>query len=330
MSLLTEDEKQAIVEDFRQKFGPGTVVTAPEEGGDQFYVSFDEAAAIQDRTGEISALFAAHRLERVVVEAEKVRDMHLEHIKDVNLMAREREGEDQAIDQVLAEQEFEKQLAEFQAKNTDRNFTVRIEEVKAAVEKSVRSDAELAAQFLEVESATSVSPSVGRDMLSDGLLAVLYAIIGILLYIALRFDFRYGPGAVVALVHDAIITIGLFSFLQLPFTLTIIAAVLTIVGYSVNDTIVVFDRIRENVAKLRDRPLDRIVNLSINETLSRTILTSATTLLVVIAIFALGGGLIKDFAFALLVGITVGTYSSIFIASPVFLFLDRYLRPKGA
>ena len=330
VSLLTDAEKAAIVTDFMDTFGEGTVVSAPEEGGDQFYIAFKEPVPITERITKIEALFASHKLDRVLVEAEKVRDMSLEHIKDLNLMAEEQGGEDQAIDKILAEQEFEKRLAEFKAKTKDRNFTVRIEEVKAAVEDAVKADAELGAQFLAVESATTVSPSVGRDMLNEGLLAVLYAIIGILLYIALRFDFKYGPGAVVALFHDAVITIGIFAITQIPFTLPIIAAVLTIVGYSVNDTIVVYDRIRENVAKLREKPLDRVINLSINETLSRTLLTSITTLLVVLSVWILGGGLIKDFAFALIIGVVVGTYSSIFIASPVLLYLDKILRPKGA
>ncbi|MFH1531204.1 MAG: protein translocase subunit SecF [Pseudomonadota bacterium] len=330
VSLLTDTEKKAIVQDFSDTFEEGTVVNAPQEGGDQFYISFKDPVPIAGRIQEIEAIFARHKLDRIVVEAEKVRDMHLEHIKDLNLMAEEDDSEDEAIDRILAGQDFEKRLAEFKAKTTDRNFTVRIEEVKAAVETAVKSDDELGPMFLAVESATTVSPSVGRDMLNEGLLALLYAIIGILLYIALRFDFKYGPGAVVALTHDAVITVGIFAVTQIPFTLPIIAAVLTIVGYSVNDTIVVFDRIRENVSKLREKSLDRVINISINETLSRTLLTSITTLLVVLSVWILGGGLIKDFAFALIIGVIIGTYSSIFVASPVLLYLDKLLRPKGA
>ncbi len=330
VSLLTETEKKSIVQDFKDIFGEGTVVNAPEEGGDQFYISFAEPMPIAEQITKIESLFKAHKLDRVVVEAEKIRDMQMEHIKDLNLMADEQETEDEAIDKILAQQEFDKRRAAFKATNKDRNFTVRIEEVKAAVEKAVRADDELGPMFLAVESATTVSPSVGRDMLNEGLLAVFYAIIGILLYIALRFDFKYGPGAVVAVVHDAVITIGIFAITQIPFTLPIIAAVLTIVGYSVNDTIVVYDRIRENVAKLREKSLDRVINISINETLSRTLLTSLTTLIVVVSVWILGGGLIKDFAFALIIGVIVGTYSSIFVASPVLLYLDKLLRPKGA
>ena len=132
-------------------------------------------------------------------------------------------------------------------------------------------------------------------------------------------ELKYAMGAIVALIHDVTITVGLFSIFDKEFTLAIIAALLTIIGYSLNDTIIVFDRIRENLRKYHKNPLDIVLNRSINETLSRTILTSATTLIVVVALFVLGGGIIHDFAFALIVGIAVGTYSSIFVASPILL-----------
>ena len=132
-------------------------------------------------------------------------------------------------------------------------------------------------------------------------------------------ELKYAMGAIVALIHDVIITVGIFSIFGKEFTLPVIAALLTIIGYSLNDTIIVFDRIRENLRKHHKQPLDFIINRSINETLSRTILTSATTLIVVIALFILGGGIIHDFAFALIIGIVVGTYSSIYVASPILL-----------
>jgi preprotein translocase subunit SecF len=133
------------------------------------------------------------------------------------------------------------------------------------------------------------------------------------------FEFKYAMGAIVAIIHDVTITVGIFSIFDKEFTLPIVAALLTIIGYSLNDTIIVFDRIRENLRKYHKEPLTTILNKSINETLSRTILTSLTTLVVVIALFSLGGGIIHDFSFALLVGILVGTYSSIFVASPILL-----------
>ena len=163
-----------------------------------------------------------------------------------------------------------------------------------------------------------------------GIEAIVFALIGILIYIALRFEFSFAIGAVAALIHDVIITAGLMNILHREFNLTTIAALLTIVGYSLNDTIVVFDRIRENMRKLKDKIKDlaEIMNISISETLSRTILTSLTTLLVVISLLVLGGDIIRDFALALFIGILIGTYSSIFVASPIVLAWNNYTKRK--
>jgi preprotein translocase subunit SecF len=172
----------------------------------------------------------------------------------------------------------------------------------------------------------SVGAKAGKQLQVDGIRSLLYAILLIMVYIAFRFDLRYGPGTVVALLHDAILVLGAFAVTYKEFSLTTVAAVLTIIGFSMNDTVVVFDRIRENAARLRDRAFDRIVNQSINETLSRTILTSATVFFVTLAMNVLGVGVIRDFAFAMNVGVIVGTYSSIFIAAPVLIWLnDRYV-----
>lgn len=168
-----------------------------------------------------------------------------------------------------------------------------------------------------------VGPKVGKDLTNKAILAIVFAWIGMLIYIAWRFEFRYALGAIIALIHDTIIVIGALSLLNKEFTLTIVAALLTVIGYSINDTIVVFDRIRENRKKDLKRRLGEIINSSVNETLSRTILTSFTVFLVLIALFFLGGPVIHDFAFALLVGIVVGTYSSIFIASPIVLLFEN-------
>jgi len=166
-----------------------------------------------------------------------------------------------------------------------------------------------------------VGPQVGDELAEDGGLAMLIALGAILVYVALRFEYRFAVGAVAALMHDVIITLGFFSVLQLEFDLTVLAALLAVIGYSLNDTIVVFDRIRENFRKMRKgAPVD-IVNASLNQTLSRTLMTSFTTLLVLFALFFLGGELIHSFATALIVGIFVGTYSSIYIASPAALAL---------
>jgi preprotein translocase subunit SecF len=180
-------------------------------------------------------------------------------------------------------------------------------------------------QGATLELVEMVGPQVGADLRRKGMLSIMYAMIGILIYITVRFQFRFALGALAALFHDILITIGIFSIFNKEFTLPIIAALLTIIGYSLNDTIVVFDRIRENIRRTPKEKLESVVNGSINQTLSRTILTSGTTLIVVFCLFMLGGEVIHDFSFALLVGIFVGTYSSIFIASPILL-----LGGKGA
>jgi preprotein translocase subunit SecF len=324
VTLLSDSQKESIVAALQGEFGENTTVNPPAEGGDQFFITFQDEAPIGERLVGIEKLFHSQGLERVRVDSDKVRDLSMEYIKEVNLEQTESESPERILEQIEAEEQFDKRVAEFKAKNKDMSYTVKIEELSVKMEEAIRSVPEIGERFLAVESATSISPSVGADLLNTGLLAVVYACIGILLYIALRFDFKYGPGAVVALMHDAFITVGIFAVTQVPFSLPIIAAVLTIIGYSVNDTIVVFDRIRENVEKLKGLPFDRIINISINQTLSRTILTSLTTLVVVISIFLLGGGLIRDFAFALIIGILVGTYSSIFVASPILLGIHQW------
>ncbi len=166
-----------------------------------------------------------------------------------------------------------------------------------------------------------VGPQVGEELTNDGGLAMIYALIGILIYVALRFEYRFAIGSVAALVHDVIITLGVFSILQLDFDLTVLAAILAVIGYSLNDTIVVFDRIRENFRMMRKGTPEEVVNASLNQTLSRTLMTSFTTMLVLFALFFFGGELIHGFATALLVGIFVGTYSSIYVASASALAL---------
>lgn len=182
---------------------------------------------------------------------------------------------------------------------------------------------------VELRRVEMVGPRVGEDLKRKGLLAVVLAVVGILIYVSVRFEFRYALGAVVALVHDSVITLGAFSLMNYEVSLPIIAAILTVIGYSINDTIVVFDRIRENLRKARKEPEEEVMNRSINETLSRTIITSGVTLLAVLALLFLGGGVIHDFAFALTVGIIVGTYSSIYVASPVVLAWNKLFPQKG-
>lgn len=166
-----------------------------------------------------------------------------------------------------------------------------------------------------------VGPQVGEDLRDDGGLAVLFALFGILVYVALRFEYRFAFGSIVALMHDVVITLGVFSFAQIEFDLTVLAAILAVIGYSLNDTIVVFDRIRENFRKLRKATPVEVVNGSVNQTISRTLVTSLTTLLVLFALFFLGGEVIHSFAMALIIGVVVGTYSSIYVASSLLLLM---------
>ena len=210
---------------------------------------------------------------------------------------------------------------------TKRDILIRVqrsEEKLQAVGSKIRNS--LGGKFnkedITVERVEMVGPKVGSDLREKALLSILYAVIGIVIYISWRFELRYAAAAIIALVHDVLVTMGAFSLFDKEFTLVIVAAFLTIIGYSLNDTIVVFDRIRENLRRKGKNTLAQTINVSINQTLSRTLLTSGTTLLVVLSLFFFGGEIIHDFSFALLVGVLVGTYSSIFIASVFLVFLD--------
>lgn len=178
-------------------------------------------------------------------------------------------------------------------------------------------DTTATAGAIEVRRTESVGPKIGGELRTAALWAIIWSLLGIVVYVSWRFEFRFAVGALIALIHDILFTLGFFSVANLEISLAVIAAILTIVGYSLNDTIVVFDRIRENLHTRKRDNYSKLVNASINETLSRTIITSLTTLFVVVALVVFGGSVIRDFALTLMVGIIVGTYSSIFIASPV-------------
>jgi len=173
----------------------------------------------------------------------------------------------------------------------------------------------------EMRRVEFVGPQVGDELTEDGGLALLYSMFGILIYVAWRFEYKFALGSVAALAHDVLITLGFFSVLQLEFDLTVLAAILAVIGYSLNDTIVVYDRIRENFRLLRKGSSESVMNISLNQTLSRTLMTSITTLLVLVALAFLGGEIIHNFSIALLVGVVIGTYSSIYVASPLVLAL---------
>ena len=217
----------------------------------------------------------------------------------------------------------EVQIQEF-GKDTD--VLIRIAEAEDAVDTSndltavERVRSELSEDF-DIRRVEIVGPQVSAELIQTGLFAVVAAIVSMLIYIWFRFEWQFSVGAVLALVHDVVLTIGIFALLQLDFNLSILAAILTIVGYSMNDTVVVYDRVRENLRKYKKMDLDKLLDIAINETLSRTVMTSVTTLLALIALYILGGEVIRGFTFAMIWGVIVGTYSSIFIASPLLMVL---------
>ena len=218
------------------------------------------------------------------------------------------------------------QVQEF---GSDQNLLIRIEQqqggdqiqqnVLEIVKQKLMNDISETINFRRTE---VVGPKVSGELIQSGTIAILVAVFAMLIYIWLRFEWQFSLGAVIALLHDVILTIGVFCLTQLEFNLPIIAAILTIVGYSMNDTVVVYDRVRENLRKFRSKEITSLLNLSINETLSRTIVTSVTTLLALVSLYIFGGEVIKGFTFAMIWGVLVGTYSSIFVAAPLLTYLD--------
>ena len=207
--------------------------------------------------------------------------------------------------------------------NSASIFIIKVEKTEGVnVETSVKSLLQNIVpniKFLQIE---SVGSKVSSELVRNGMLAVFFAVASVLIYIWLRFEWQFALGAVLALIHDVILTIGIFSVLRYEFNLSIIAALLTIIGYSLNDTVVVFDRVRENLRNFKSLPLLKVLNMSINNTFSRTIMTSVTTLLALFALYFLGGDVIRGFTFAMIWGVLVGTYSSIFVAAKILLLLD--------
>lgn len=211
------------------------------------------------------------------------------------------------------------------AEQTSDNLQAAADTIKNTLTESFKD-----AGTVTIERIEQVGPQVGKDLKRQALMAVLYAVIGVLIYIAVRFQFIYGLGAIVALIHDILITLAVIIIAGVSFDLTVLASVLTVVGYSLNDKIVVFDRIRENVKACPDKPIIQIMNRSINETLSRTILTSLSTMFAVLSLFIFGGEVINGFALTMMVGIVVGTYSSVGIASASVLSIKKFMEGRKA
>ena len=195
-----------------------------------------------------------------------------------------------------------------------KNNEKLISEIKSSLDKSLN-------ETVNYRRIESVGPKVSAELLKSGIISICLALLVMLFYIWFRFEWQFSLGSIIALFHDVLITIGVFSILSIEINLSIVAAVLTIVGYSMNDTVVIYDRIRENLSKYNKLDVDQISNISINETLSRTLITSVTTLLALFSIFILGGEILKGFSFAMILGVIIGTYSSIFVASPILKYL---------
>lgn len=216
---------------------------------------------------------------------------------------------------------------------SENSYMIKIrfhEDRNIVPEITAKFDEKLGAGGAVLLSEETVGPKVGAELRQRGLFAVGLTLLLILVYIGIRFDFLFAPGAILALIHDTAIALGFFTFFHKEFNLPILAAVLTLIGYSNNDTIIIYDRIRENLRKLPSSvPLAQLIDISLNETLRRTIVTHLTVLFSMLVLFFLGGGVIHDFAFFMVVGVIVGSYSSIFIASPIYLFLHRFFPNKG-
>lgn len=230
-----------------------------------------------------------------------------------------------AVTEVLTEEGFDDAVVQYFGSR--RDLLVRLPPVSEDEAGATQSDQVFQALSAAVDGAVElrrvefVGPQVGEELREQGGLAVLFSLIGILIYVALRFEWRFAVGAVAALIHDVLFTVGIFSIFAIPFDLTVLAALLAVIGYSLNDTIVVFDRIRENFRRIRRGTVLEITNRSINQTMSRTIITSGTTLMVLFALYFLGGEAINGFSLALIIGILVGTYSTIFIATAIAVWL---------
>ena len=223
---------------------------------------------------------------------------------------------DVSITEVFDPTKPDQNVAQIRIEQQENEGSATVKTVKAVQAALLTIDSNMTFPSIE-----SVGPKVSGELIRTAVIAVIAAIFAVLFYIWLRFEWQFSVGAVAALIHDIVLTIGIFSLLQIKFDLAIIAALLTIVGYSLNDTVVVFDRVRENLRKYKKMELQKVLNLSINETLSRTVMTSVTTLLALISLFVLGGDVIRGFVFAMIWGVIVGTYSSVFIASNILLRL---------
>ncbi|MBU1221117.1 protein translocase subunit SecF [Myxococcota bacterium] len=313
-SSLADDKKIAIENAFKAKYTTNFFRVRFSESGDSVKVRFFKPVDLKEFKPILDQLGINHKLPKVRLSQEAI-----EYKAKVKRNEKAVWEKDHSADLDFAEVTGVSPM-----KN---EYTITLNSISEKLQTELNgkfgfkldNNAEGGVKVLSVESR---GPQVGRRLRVNGILSLLYAIGFILLYIVIRFDLKFAPGAVVALVHDVMITVGIFAALYIEFSLPILAALLTIIGYSLNDTIVIYDRIRENIIKLRSRDLAKVINTSLNETLSRTVLTSLTTLFSVLAIAIMTTGVLREFAVAMVIGVLIGTYSSIYVASPMVLWFN--------
>jgi preprotein translocase subunit SecF len=327
--------------DFNKKYEAGQVRKALEGVVKDVeviqYSGSDVKYGFSVRTPETTTISASERVKQAAAIEQKFADREIYLVKWRGDTLQIRAGKPIAADELVAainalgngvrakpadKVEIKQKLAEYVIDAPVFGLDVK---VRDALEKALGQGS-----VNDIPRVETVGSKAGEELRNDGLKSLIYAIILIMLYIAFRFDFRFGPPTVVALLHDTIFTLGVFAVFWVEVNLTTVAAILTIIGFSMNDTVVVFDRIREDAARYKDRKFDRVVNTAVNETLSRTILTSATVFFVTLAMNIFGTGVIRNFAFAMNIGIVVGTYSSIFIAAPILIWLTERYSDKTA
>lgn len=302
-TTISKDQRQEIDQLLTEAFGKDTEVIGDDSNGDRFYVRLPYAAyGLSDNEDESYPL---------------------------NAYTDKNEALAKQIDETLAPASIPDSVTSVWGNPSDRRYVVRVAGMHDTVEKAMQ--AQFGEKFVEIERTETVGPRVGEQLRSAAVTAVLWAMVLILVYIAFRFELRYAPAAVLGQIHDVLIVMGIIVLFRIEFSLTIIAALLTIVGYSLNDTIVNFDRIRENIdnGDLERESLPELVNRSINECLSRTILTGMTTFVALIAIVIFGGPMIRPFAIVMATGVVIGTYSSIFISNPLMIWVSDELDKRG-
>lgn len=304
VTAISDEAGARIQSELTGEFGEGVEVEYDEASGDRVYVRIPEGVFESARAAENAA-------GREIREG----DAGLSQLEEP-IAAR--------VASALDAAGFADANVRFYGNPNARRFQVNVHTLQFTVAEKL--EQAFPDSFEAIDRVETVGPRVGEQLRNDAVQAILFALVGILLYIAVRFDLRYAPGAVVALAHDVLITLGIFVILREEISLPILAALLTIVGYSLNDTIVNFDRVRENLQTAESRgDFVGLIDRSVSECISRTVLTSVTTLIAVVAIYILGGGLIRSFALAMIIGVFVGTYSSIFVASPVLVWMSDFL-----